>query len=182
MDMDGHNVRKLVFNVNVIESSDNGCIYYMQEEDKRYRIVTPVSAKQENEEVVETTVTRYYAFHKDTGESELLLSLGLPSAKSFDFKGGCFRKKISKNSVIEEIPPEVKYKRENKAEEGEVAQESETKEEAAKREKKGKKAKKNNKFAETEKVSTKRRIVVYLAFAVCAVVPLIVYLIMRALH
>ncbi len=108
MDKNGLNVRKIVFDLDVLQddpASDD--LYYSKKESMRYKVYKP---KKPNDFVHEIyVITKFYKMNKVTGVSELVLTLGLPEDVE---KKGCFGfgkpKKV--DLVYEEDPIVHSYK------------------------------------------------------------------------
>ncbi len=122
MDMQGRNVKKLVFDIARMKDFDENVLYYSKEEDLRYKVTTP-SEKRNGEPTVSYAtyhVKRYFVYNKNTEKSKLILTLGLPSGKVSQ-KGGCFGKKKTDKEIIYEPVPEVRtFKRKGLAKAGSV--------------------------------------------------------------
>jgi hypothetical protein len=122
MDMDGHNVRKLLFNVSAIDNFDSETIMLIREEPKAlFEITTPISKKESKVEREEHDLKHFCKYDKKTGEVEVLLTLGMPREGEFEFKKGCIGKKTTTlNSTVKRIPRPTTYKRKNVAAAGAV--------------------------------------------------------------
>ena len=122
MDTDGHNVRKLIFNVSAIDNFDSETIMLIREEPKvLFEITTPISAKESKVEREEHDLKHFCKYDKNTGEVEVLLTLGMPREGEFEFKKGCIGKKMETlNSTVKRIPRPTTYKRKNVAAAGAV--------------------------------------------------------------
>ena len=122
MDMTGHNVRKLLFNVSRIDNFDSNFIMLIREEPNvLFEITTPVDKKNTKTERVECDLKHFCKYNKTTGDVEVLLTLGLPGEDEFEFKKGCIgKKKITLNSTVKRIPRPTAYKRKNVAAVGAV--------------------------------------------------------------
>ena len=122
MDMQGRNVKKLVFDIARMKDFDENVLYYSKEEDLRYKVTTP-SEKRNGEPTVSYAtyhVKRYFVYNKNSEKSKLILTLGLPSGKVSQ-KGGCFGKKKTDKEIIYEPVPEVRtFKRKGLAKAGSV--------------------------------------------------------------
>ena len=120
MDLQGHNIKKIVFDVVKMQDYDESALYYSQHERLRYKVTIPQGKKAEP--VVRYdyfTVKKYYALDKKSEKSTLVLTLGLPSGKT-SFKGGCLGKKnVSADIIYEEAPLPRTFKRRGLAEAGE---------------------------------------------------------------
>ncbi len=121
-DLDGKNMKKLVFNVTSIKEYDENTIYLSKKRTADFMVSTPVSKKRENVEKVTADIISYCTFNKKTAAIETVLTLGAPTPSSIAFKSGCFglgKKKI-RNATITEIPATVSYVREGASKEGAV--------------------------------------------------------------
>ena len=119
MDLDGHNLRKLVFNIDNMASYDEDTIYFERHEYCKFEFTTPVSKKETKKTYRYCTLDRFYALDKATGATKVVLTLGLPKTSKLDFKGGCFGKKTtSLEETCVEVPVRHKYVRPNKVQAG----------------------------------------------------------------
>ena len=113
MDKEGNNIKKIVFAVDNAIDYDENTLYYSRKDTVRYKVTVPPEKKRDEPEVhFETrSVTRYFAFNKETEESKVVLTLGLPKG-SKSFKRGCLKKKEVKEDIIyEEVAAKCAYKR-----------------------------------------------------------------------
>ncbi len=109
MDIDGHNVRKLLFNVVSMANYDDDTLYVERDDQIRYHILFPAKHKKEEKEEEKTfNLVRYYKFNKKSGELDNMLTIGLPHAKKYQLKG-CFGKKTDVEPIFTEIPIEVDF-------------------------------------------------------------------------
>lgn len=120
MDMDGHNVRKLIFDVLAIDNFDADTIIIKRYEDACFEFTIPVDKKNHTRtERHNYDLTHYCKYNKSTGEIETLLTLGLPEENEYEFKG-CFGKKKTISSTYKQIPKKITYKRANVAKIGSI--------------------------------------------------------------
>lgn len=121
MDLDGHNVCKVLFDVNAIDEYDKNTIMVKRSEIALFEITIPVDAKNTKTERQEMLLTHYCKFNKTTGNIETLLTMGLPDENEYEFKG-CFGlgKKKKFNSTYKQIPRKVTLKRANVAKAGSI--------------------------------------------------------------
>ena len=120
MDMDGHNVRKLLFDVSDIENFDAESIMIKRTEDALFEFKIPVDKKNNTTtERREYKLTHFCKYYKNSGELDTLLTLGLPDETQYEFKG-CFGKKKTFSSTYKQIPKKTTYKRANVAGAGSV--------------------------------------------------------------
>lgn len=109
MDMDGHNVSKLLFNVNSMKNYDDRTLYVEREDQIRFRILFPALHKKDERETVDTfDLTRYYRYDKETGEMKNILTVGMPHPSHYEAKG-CLGKKTDLETVFTEIPIEDEF-------------------------------------------------------------------------
>jgi len=109
MDKGGHNVKKVEFNLTSYkEDLNTGIITYARKENVDFKVYLP---KKEDEAVIQShEITRYYEMDKQTGETELVLTMGWPEDEE---KTGCLTKIFKpKKHIYEEyfIPQEYEYK------------------------------------------------------------------------
>lgn len=115
MDLSGHNSKKLIFNVNSFKDYDKDTLYLMRKEWVLFEIKTPISAKETSTDYKKFNVTRYFKFNKHTGAIKTVLELGLPKTDKFEYKSGCFKKKVEAESSFREVPDKSSFKRNNVA-------------------------------------------------------------------
>ena len=105
MDRSGRNVSKIVFNVDVVQNDPTtNTLYYCKEENMRYRAYMP--GKENDAHYEYHKITKFFQMDKDTGVSELILTLGLPEDEG---KRGCFGFGKLKKFVYEEAPVVANY-------------------------------------------------------------------------
>lgn len=120
MDMDGHNVRKLLFDVSVIDNFDADSIMIKRTEEALFEFEIPVDNKNHTRtERHDYNLDHFCKYNKKSGELETLLTLGLPDETEYEFKG-CFGKKKKFNSTYKQVPKKTTYKRANAAKAGAV--------------------------------------------------------------
>ena len=121
MDLDGHNVKKLIFNVNMIDNYDEKSILIYREEKALFELYIPIDKKNTTKtERRYFDLKHYCRFDKNTGKLETLLVLGLPCENEYSFKRGCFGKSTMLHSTYKQIPEVKKYTRKNIAKPGAV--------------------------------------------------------------
>ncbi len=116
MDLDGRNIRKLVFDIDkMLDYGDGKTIYFSKSESMRYRVTVPAAKKSEESVHYEThTLHKYFSYDTDEHTEKLLLTLGQPHGRT-SFKKGCLAKEVKADLTYEEAPVVVKYKRTNMA-------------------------------------------------------------------
>lgn len=131
VDVDGANTVKLVFDVDKIVDYDENKLYYSKSDRVRYKVTVPVSKKKDDTHYAFFNTTEYFVYDKNTRESTLILTLGLPNAKT-EFKTGCFifKKKVEGHVIFEKAPVERPFKRKGLEKAGAV-NETQVQEEAA---------------------------------------------------
>ncbi|MBE6644963.1 MAG: DUF5050 domain-containing protein [Ruminococcaceae bacterium] len=115
MDIDGHNIRKLVFNVSKIKSYDEDTIFVSRNEKAVFEFTIP-AAKASEEPTIETktyNLTRYYTYDKKSEKLDTILTIGLPHSNKYDVKVGCFGKREERESTFREITPKPEFRRKN---------------------------------------------------------------------
>ncbi|MBQ7318691.1 MAG: DUF5050 domain-containing protein [Clostridia bacterium] len=121
MDMNGHNVRKLLFNVNAIDDFDEDTIIVKRTDVALFELTIPVDKKNTTRtERRKYTLTHYCTYKKSTGEIEIKLTLGLPGEDEYAFKKGCFGKTVNFNSTYKRIPRKDTFAKKNAAMAGAV--------------------------------------------------------------
>jgi hypothetical protein len=109
MDIDGHNLRKLLFNVEGMRNFDQDTLYVEMKDQIRFHIFVPAPRKKDEKEYEETfPLTRYYTYDKATGKLTNVVTLGMPHPDKIDAKG-CFGKNKDMESIFTEIPIEDDY-------------------------------------------------------------------------
>ena len=94
MDSVGKGAKKLVFNIDSAESGDETSLFYVKAEDIRYK-VTKTRGNKTKVRYQTNFVERYFKFNKETEQSEVVISIGVP-----EYKG-----KSDKVSVVYEEAP-----------------------------------------------------------------------------
>ena len=120
MDIDGNNIKKLLFNVTKIQNYDERSIYVYKSSVIKYIATETENDLFLSEKVVKHKVSRFYVFDKQKETESLVLSVGLPDEQSNITKRGCFRKKFKHAVTYTEIPSNVPYRKEGLARTGEV--------------------------------------------------------------
>ena len=111
MDMTGHNVKKMVFDIDKMLNYDETKLYYSQLVDMRYKVTVPAAKEAEVKTYYEThQLHKFYTYNKATGTSELVLTLGEPSGKT-SFQKGCSKKNVTEDIVYVEDPEVKTYTR-----------------------------------------------------------------------
>ena len=110
MDIEGHNVRKLLFDVRSMKNYDDNTLYVERDDKIRFHIVFPAPRKKDEKEFDETfELTRYYRFDKNTYEMENILTVGMPHPSKYQLKGCILGKKKDLESIFTEIPIEEEF-------------------------------------------------------------------------
>ena len=103
MDFSGHNVRKLLFNVDKFKDYDEETLYLMKKENVLYEITTPIDDKENLVETSTFPITKFMTFNKKTEELKVILTLGEPQVTEKTYKPGCFKKEVTLKSSYREI-------------------------------------------------------------------------------
>jgi LSD1 subclass zinc finger protein len=108
LDKYGKNIKKLVFDISKFENYSEKFLYYSKEEDCRFKVIVPNGKKNkngENEHFEMHHLKKFFRYNKETAQSELVLTLGLPHGKT-SYKGGCFlhKKDIEADIQYIEVP------------------------------------------------------------------------------
>ena len=123
MELDGHNIRKLVFNINNFKNYDEDTIIISRKESALFEFTIPAAKAKEEPTIERKTfnLTRYFTYNKNTEELNTILTIGLPHSDKYNVKVGCFGKTEERESTFKEIPPEPEKIRRDIAEAGEVS-------------------------------------------------------------
>ncbi len=111
MDPDGHNVKKILFNIEKMKDKTpaltSGDLYILKKCKKAYRITS-----EKNSWVEDFKVSTYYTLNKTSAEMKTILVLGEPNKDNYASlsKSGCvlFKKKATE-VTIEELVPIIDY-------------------------------------------------------------------------
>ncbi len=112
MDTDGHNVRKLLFNVLGMKNYDDNILYIEKADRIRYHIRYPAKRKRDEREETRTfRFTRYYKFDKAECTFDNFLNIGFPHPSKYESRG-CIGKGVEMESIFTEVPikPEYEHK------------------------------------------------------------------------
>ena len=120
MDVDGSNIKKLLFNVNKIENFDENTIYVYTTAITKFLATETENDVILGEKMVKYKVSKFFTFNKKTEAESHVLSVGLPDEQSNVKKRGCFRRKIRNTVTYKEIPSNIPYRKEGLARAGEV--------------------------------------------------------------
>ncbi len=133
MDLQGHNLKKLYYGLEDMCKIDDRRIFFLQKQVKEYSITTPQEKGDPVVTYIKPTVSTYYCYDKVDHKIDKLLVLGEPKEQTFEFKKGCFGKKVkSEHSIITEITRKTEYTRSDKLTAGQLDAEDKKKEEEAK--------------------------------------------------
>lgn len=104
MDLDGHNLRKILFSVVSFKNFDENTLYVEKTNQIRYNIFYPALRKKDERSEIKTfTYTSYYRYNKENGELDNFLNINFPHPGKYEATG-CFGKKHDMESVFTEIP------------------------------------------------------------------------------
>ncbi len=121
MDLDGHNVRKLVFNVNSIKDYDEDVLMIERGEEALFELTIPVDKKDNVRKTRKYYDLRHFCkFVKADETMQTVLTLGLPEDQDYEFSKGCFGKKVKRAVVYKQIPVKKTFKRKGIAKVGAV--------------------------------------------------------------
>ena len=130
MDIDGKNVKKVVFNLADAVNYDEDTLYFYKKEALRFKVTVPVGKDKFEDHYEHHSVTRYFKYDKNTGTSEVVMTLGLPTSKTATFKAGCLGKKTAEGEVTYTEVPEIReFRRKGLKAVGAVEKEEEQKKE-----------------------------------------------------
>lgn len=118
IDLEGHNVKKIAFDILNMRDFDEDYIYLSKREVETYEVTYPQTKKQQknkeqNKFIESYTLKRYYSYNKATGEFKVLLTLGLPddSYKMQSQGCGCMNKEVEGKKTFKLLPKKAQYKR-----------------------------------------------------------------------
>ena len=124
VDIDGHNLTKIVFDVSAAQVNEyNHDEFYLYKTNiKRYKISTPVDKDNYNEEYVDREIKSLVLFNTIDGSFTDVAVFGKPvRPDDVTFKPGClFKKKITKSTIVEEVPNKITYSRKGKMKAGAI--------------------------------------------------------------
>ena len=108
MDIEGHGVKKVIFNVTAMKQDENDkdSIYIKRNERCAFVLDKPGEAKKkkkgepEGPEITVLDLTRFYKLDLDTLVPELIITIGMPDA-SYNAKAGCGKTKEEKVKFIQ---------------------------------------------------------------------------------
>lgn len=104
MDLDGHNLRKILFSVVSFKNFDENTLYVEKTNQVRYSIFYPALRKKDERTEIKTfTYTSFYRYDKESGVLDNFLNINFPHPGKYEATG-CFGKKHDMESVFTEIP------------------------------------------------------------------------------
>lgn len=119
MDLDGHNLKKIEFNIQAMAEYDESTIYFDKYEKARFEITTPISPTEVRKTIRDFNPNRIYAYDKITGEKKVVLTIGLPKSTEYEFKSGCMGRKSTRvEDTYVELPIRYKYIRPDRVKAG----------------------------------------------------------------
>ncbi|MBR5139672.1 MAG: DUF5050 domain-containing protein, partial [Clostridia bacterium] len=125
-DLNGRNIKKLIFNVTEIKNYDSDTIYVYKCSTTDYIATVYENDEIKDEKKVKFKVSKFFTFDKKTETEIPLLSLGLPGEESKTEKRGCLKKDLKYTVTYDEISSKVSYKKEGLTGVGEVYAEQTT--------------------------------------------------------
>jgi len=111
MDLNGHNVRKLSFDVIAMQNYDEEKLYISKKEIARYEITIPEAKGKSHKEYITRTLKKVIEYNKISGEFTDVRVMGRPSKTEYEFKKGCFGKTEKVSSTYVQIPAKPTYDR-----------------------------------------------------------------------
>jgi hypothetical protein len=107
MDLDGHNLRKVLFSVVSFKNFDEKTLYVEKTNQIRYNIFYPAPRKKDERSEIKTfTYTSFYRYDKESGTLDNFLNINFPHPGKYEATG-CFGKKHDMESVFTEIPIKI---------------------------------------------------------------------------
>lgn len=125
-DLNGRNIKKLIFNVTEIKNYDSDTIYVYKCSTTDYIATVYENGVIKDDKKVKFKVSKFFTFDKKTETEIPLLSLGLPDEESKIEKRGCLKKDLKYTVTYDEISSKVSYKKEGLTKVGEVYAEQTT--------------------------------------------------------
>lgn len=125
IDIEGNNIKKVIYDVGSVVKNgydDNG-LYIYRTVRVNYAIHTPIDKDNYVTDYENIKIEKFALLNRNSGEIKDILTLGEPEKTASEFKSGCLRKKITKESIIEVVPNKIEIKRKGVAEAGAVYQE-----------------------------------------------------------
>lgn len=124
MDLDGHNVRKLVFNVSSISNYDDNSLIIKRGDRGYFELTIPTNKKDGiRKERNFYDLEHFCKYNKSDDTMEIVLTLGLPGENEYEFAKGCFGKKVSRFSSYKRLTVKTRIIREGVANIGETVKE-----------------------------------------------------------
>ena len=121
MDLDGHNVSKLIFDVAEIDNYDDETIVIERNEKALFEVTIPIDKK--NNTRTENRVynlKHFCKYNKKSGNIETVLGLGYPDDKEHEFAKGCFGKTVKYRSTFKRLPMKKTFTRKDVAKAGAI--------------------------------------------------------------
>lgn len=129
LDLSGHNLKKLVFNVLKVQDYDTEYLYYSKKLVERYECVVRQPNGQTDKSVSDYNLSVIYKFSKTNFTSEEILVTGRPSDKTTPVENqasGCGSKKQKQkfiHTTYTKLPLQITYTRDDRAKAGELSEE-----------------------------------------------------------
>ena len=120
MDLDGHNVQKIAFDVEKIKDYDEEKIYFVKKENARFEVKIPTGREQYKISYTSSMLTHFVEYEKATEQANTVLTFGLPESKEYEVKKGCMGKEKVK-ATYTKLPPKSTYKRKGLTKMGETS-------------------------------------------------------------
>ena len=121
MDADGHNIKKIAFNVLRMMDYDDEKLYISKKETVDFEVTVPENKGKKHTEITTCVLSKVIEYNKLTGEFTTIRTIGLPH-EEYEIKNGCFRKPEKVPATYKKIPSKLTYFREVESA-GEVYQE-----------------------------------------------------------
>lgn len=121
MDLTGHNIKKIMFDVSGYAEFDENTLYISRKETISYEVTKPIKKNKENVTKEIYNLIRYYKYDKFTEQLEVIMNVGLPNPETE--VPGCFGKTKKVKNTYRELPPKYDYTRHDRARVGENKEE-----------------------------------------------------------
>ena len=117
MDLNGHNIKKIMFDVIGYAEFDENTLYISRDETVTYEVTKHLKKNKEDVSKQVFSLTRYYKFDKLTEELEVIMNVGLPDPE--EEVPGCLGRKKKIKVSYRELPTKYDYTRYDRAQVGE---------------------------------------------------------------
>ena len=111
VDLDGRNLKKLVFNAVKIQNYDDNSIYVHRSVTTKFVATEMENDIVKSEKTLKYKISRFSVLNKNTDDEEEIVVVGLPSEKTNVEKRGCLKKNISRSVSYRELSSKTPYRK-----------------------------------------------------------------------